>query len=106
MADDVTLPNIGAVVHTDEIGGRHYQVVKLSHGDNGIDDGYVSHNNPIPAIVKNAIVGEEHDWIGLTYNSSGKLQLAEYKFGGPSGTVVASLAFAYSGSKLVSVTKT
>ena len=35
MADDVTLPGDGSVVATDEVGGRHYQLVKLVVGGEG-----------------------------------------------------------------------
>jgi len=35
MADDVTLPGEGAVVATDEVAGRHFQVVKIDLGGNG-----------------------------------------------------------------------
>ncbi len=36
MADDVTLPGTGAVVATDDVSGRQFQVVKLDGGANGV----------------------------------------------------------------------
>jgi hypothetical protein len=35
MADDVTLPGDGAVVATDEVAGRHYQIAKMAFGADG-----------------------------------------------------------------------
>jgi len=36
MADDVTLPATGAVAATDEVGGRHFQRVKMVWGADGV----------------------------------------------------------------------
>jgi hypothetical protein len=36
MADDVTLPGSGAVIATDEVGGRQFQLVKLMVGADGV----------------------------------------------------------------------
>ena len=36
MADNVTLPATAEVVATDEVGGRHFQRVKVSHGEDGV----------------------------------------------------------------------
>jgi hypothetical protein len=38
MADDVTLPGTGAVVATDDVGGKQYQRIKLDLGGNGLAD--------------------------------------------------------------------
>ena len=47
MADDVTLPGDGAVVATDEVGGRHFQVVKQAFGaDSTVTQ--VSTADPLP----------------------------------------------------------
>lgn len=35
MADNITLPGAASVVATDDVGGVHYQVVKLDMGGNG-----------------------------------------------------------------------
>lgn len=35
MADNVTLPGAGDVVATDDVGGRHFQLVKLASGADG-----------------------------------------------------------------------
>jgi len=48
MADDVTLPGSGAVIATDDIGGRQFQRIKLVLGDEGDNDGDVSAANPVP----------------------------------------------------------
>lgn len=45
-----------------------------------------------------------HDYISLSY-TSGNLTGVVYKSGGASGTTVATLTLAYSGSNLISVTK-
>ena len=46
-----------------------------------------------------------HDYIALSYTGSNLTEVV-YKTGGSSGTVVATLTLAYSGSSLISVTKT
>jgi hypothetical protein len=47
MADDVTLPGDGAVVATDEVGGRHFQIVKAAFGAEGAAT-QVSQADPMP----------------------------------------------------------
>lgn len=47
MADDVTLPGDGAVVATDEVASRHYQIVKQAFGPDGSVTP-VSPTNPMP----------------------------------------------------------
>lgn len=58
--------------------------------------------NPLP-IVQGLSV-PEHDYIDLTYSGS-TLTGVTYKSGGSGGTTVGTLALAYSGSTLISVTK-
>ncbi len=48
MSDDVTLPGTGADVATDEIGGKHFQRIKLVHGADGTNAGDVAEANPLP----------------------------------------------------------
>lgn len=50
MADNVTLNSMtgGSDVATDDIGGAHYQRIKLVHGADGTNDGDVSTANPLP----------------------------------------------------------
>lgn len=45
-----------------------------------------------------------HDYIGLSYTGS-NLTGVVYKTGGTAGTIVATLTLAYSGSNLISVTR-
>lgn len=55
MADDVTLPGDGAIVATDEVASRHYQIVKQAFGADGSVT-QVSPADPLPttgAFVKN-----------------------------------------------------
>jgi hypothetical protein len=47
VADDVTLPGDGAVVATDEVAGRHYQIVKQAFGADGSATP-VSSADPLP----------------------------------------------------------
>lgn len=47
MADDVTLPGTGAVIATDDVGGRQFQVVKLAVGADGVAD-LVDAAHPMP----------------------------------------------------------
>lgn len=49
MADDVTLPGDGSVVATDEVDGRHYQLVKLVVGGEG-EASLLSRDSPQPVV--------------------------------------------------------
>lgn len=63
--------------------------------------------NPATEETLQSIAGLEipaHDYVSLSYTGS-DLTGVIYKTGGSSGTVVATLTLAYSGSNLVSVTK-
>jgi hypothetical protein len=51
MADNVTLPGTGAVVATDEVAGRQYQLVKLAVGGDGVAV-QADASNPIPVGVQ------------------------------------------------------
>jgi hypothetical protein len=59
----------------------------------------------VPGIAY-ALVSEEHDWIGLTYNTLGKIATATYKLGGAGGTTVATLTLGYTAGRLTSIAKT
>ena len=48
MADDVTLPGDGAVIATDDVAGRQFQLVKLAYGGDG-QATQVSDDSPMPA---------------------------------------------------------
>ena len=48
MADDVTLPGDGAVIATDDVGGRQFQLVKLAYGGDG-EATQISDASPMPA---------------------------------------------------------
>ena len=76
----------GTTFKTTESGGAHTQHVKVDAMLAGLE---------IPA----------HDYISLGYTGS-NLTTVVYKTGGSGGTTVATLTLAYSGSDLVSVTKT
>jgi hypothetical protein len=58
--------------------------------------------NPIPVVTGLEI--PEHDFIELSYTGE-NLTGVVYKTGGASGTTVATLTLAYTGSRLDSVTK-
>jgi hypothetical protein len=75
------------------INGEQYEAF-LVRGD--IDGG------PVPVFQGLSI--PEHDYISLSYTGS-NLTGVVYKTGGVSGTTVGTLALAYSGSTLISVTK-
>lgn len=45
---DITLPGTGAVVATDLVGGRQFQLVKLALGAAGASGAPVSATNPVP----------------------------------------------------------
>lgn len=49
MADNVPItPGAGAPIATDDIGGSHYQRIKMIHGPDGVTDGDVAKTNPLP----------------------------------------------------------
>jgi hypothetical protein len=58
----------------------------------------------IRTLVGNALVPQSYDYISLGYTGS-DLTTVIFKSGGVSGTTVATLTLAYSGSNLISVTK-
>ena len=58
-----------------------------------------------PVAIKNKLVPEYYDYISLTYTGD-NLTTVDFKTGGSGGSTVASLALAYTGSTLDSVTKT
>lgn len=47
MSDNISLPGTGLVVRTDEVGGGHVQIVKLSYGPDNTAT-VVSDSNPLP----------------------------------------------------------
>ena len=58
MADNSTLPATGDVVAADEIAGVKFQRMKLVYGDDGINAGDVSLNNPYPVTLTQGEVVE------------------------------------------------
>lgn len=60
---------------------------------------------PWPMLNKSQLVPEAFDYFEASYTGS-DLTGVVYKTGGPSGTVVATLALTYSGGRLLTVTRT
>ena len=56
MADNVTLPGSGSAVATDEIGGIHWQLMKLAYGANGAATA-VEDAAPLPVVVAGTVSG-------------------------------------------------
>lgn len=56
MADDLELNpgSGGATAATDDIGGIHYQRVKIVHGADGVADGDVARSSPLPVDPEHA----------------------------------------------------
>ena len=50
-----TLPT-GTIVATDEIDGKDFQRMKLTIGEDGVDDGVVSSANPIPVTSTSTVL--------------------------------------------------
>jgi hypothetical protein len=51
MADNLPYtPGSGATVASDEVGGAHYQRIKLVKGPDGVVDGDISDENPLPVM--------------------------------------------------------
>ena len=108
MADDVQINpgSGGAVIRTDELDGKHYQVIKIAFGADGTLEAFVSSTTPLPTLVKNKLVPERWDHVELSYNPDGTISTAVYKLGGPAGSIVATVALGYMSGKLTSVTRT
>lgn len=52
MADNVNVTPAGSTpIATDDIGGVQFQKVKITTGGDGLDDGLVSGNNPLPVAL-------------------------------------------------------
>ena len=75
------------------VDGEQYEAVLVGGGLDGAG---------VPIVQGLSI--PEHDYIALTY-SGDSLTGVEYKTGGSGGTTVGTLALAYSGAALISVTK-
>ena len=56
MADNSTLPAVGDVVASDDIGGVKFQRVKLIHGVDNVNNGDVARNNGFPVMLAPASV--------------------------------------------------
>ena len=55
MADDVTLPGDGAVIATDDVAGRQFQLVKLAYGGDG-QATQVSDETPMPMAAQGELI--------------------------------------------------
>jgi hypothetical protein len=57
MADNTQLNSGtgGDIIAADDIGGVKVQRIKIIHGDDGVNDGDVSRNNPLPVEEKNSL---------------------------------------------------
>jgi hypothetical protein len=56
MTDNVGYtPGTGETIATDEIAGAHHQRVKITLGNDGVDNGTLSATNPLPVTAYNAI---------------------------------------------------
>lgn len=84
---------MGSIAITDKSAN---QVVTLSS---------TSTKTALDVAILGSLVPTSHDYIALSYTGS-NLTGVVYKSGGSTGTVVATLTLAYSGSNLVSVTRT
>jgi hypothetical protein len=54
MADNITLPGIGIPVATDDVGGIHWQFMKLAYGPDGAATA-VDSNAPLPVSIGGAV---------------------------------------------------
>jgi hypothetical protein len=72
MADDVTLPGTGAVVATDEVSSRHFQLVKAAYGADGSAT-LVAANTGLPV---------QTDWTTLSGSASTISDLVSADVGG------------------------
>jgi hypothetical protein len=66
--------------------------------------GFIDSDNPFSVIKQNSLITEPFDYISLEYTGT-NLTSVIYKIGGSSGTLVATLTLGYTGSTLISVTK-
>lgn len=59
MADNIQLPSSTYNVATDEVAGVHYPRTKIVIGANGVNDGDVSSQNPLPVVITSFPVTQE-----------------------------------------------
>ena len=87
MADNIYVePSGSTAVATDDVGGVHFQKVKITQGDDGLDGGLVSSNNPLYVALDFLVRGMMKRLGKLTYDSSGQLRTAVSGSVGISGT--------------------
>jgi hypothetical protein len=90
MVDNVTLNKDtvagGAVVAADDIAAVKYQRIKFTLGADGVNDGDVHQNNPLPGLTLNKLVPVVFDYIELAQNAT--QDIYTYKTGGAGGTTV------------------
>ncbi len=67
--------------------------------------GFIDEDNPLSTTLSNTLITESYDYISLSYTGD-NLTGVVYKTGGSGGTTVATLTLGYTGSTLISVTKT
>ena len=98
-----TEPNYNVAVRKNTE-SANIQQVQLDIGT-GTTSSPVTTANPLPVSIISALVPSAYDYISLSYTGS-NLTGVVYKSGGAAGTTVATLAIAYSGSDITSVTRT
>ena len=58
----------------------------------------VTTSNPFPIDAVNSVVPDDHDYIGLTYDGSDRLETITYKTGGSGGTTLLTITLTYDGA--------
>lgn len=97
MADNVELNSGtgGAVMATDDIGGIHFERVKLTLGADGVNDGDISSANPIPAKEQRAATATLANVAGSATNvtllASNASRLGAYVFNDSSAALYVKL---------------
>jgi hypothetical protein len=103
MADDITLnPGTGgAIVATDEISGRHHELVKIEFGPDGTAT-LVQDTAPLPVKLMSSLVPERYDELVLGYTGD-DLTTVVYKL---ATVTVATLTLSYTSGRLTGVVRT
>lgn len=87
MADNINVnPSGSTSIATDDVSGVHFQKVKLTQGDDGVDNGLVSSNNPLYVALDFLIRGMMKRLGKLTFDASGQLRIGG-SVGISSGTI-------------------
>lgn len=107
MADNINVnPSGSTSIATDDVSGVHFQKVKLTQGDDGIDNGLVSSNNPLYVALDFLIRGMMKRLGKLTFDTSGQLRSVVAGSVSISGTPTTNISYGDAGKTAINIITT